>query len=304
MGFSNASHALPPPRPLSISNPPAAWIDSNDDGYIDADELAAVAAAVGSLGGDGGSPMGEAGVHDFYVTLLEHAQVSVDCAGEDDPCPDPEKSVAEAKALPSPPAKTLDFASFVRLMTSKAVTEYKTPEKELMPAFEALDIDGDGVITREEMIKTMEVVGSNLPSTDGGESWAQKAEMAFDAMDRDKSGTLDCAFRGRIERTRARRACPFPPCALTAHVHVLSLPWLAQMRSLWPCSRACALRPPRLSSCERLKSEVEGTSTDARLVRQSSHREFEREVAFGGRRSEVFGGRVRIVCTATRLRGA
>jgi hypothetical protein len=220
-----------------------------------------VAAAVGSLGGDGGSPMGEAGVHDFYVTLLEHAQVSVDCAGEDDPCPDPEKSVAEAEALPSPPAKTLDFASFVRLMTSKAVTEYKTPEKELMPAFEALDIDGDGVITREEMIKTMEVVGSNLPSTDGGESWAQKAEMAFDAMDRDKSGTLDCAFRGRIERTRARRACPFPPCALTAHVHVLSLPWLAQMRSLWPCSRACALRPPRLSSCERLKSEVEGTST-------------------------------------------
>ena len=162
----------------------------------DADELAAVAAAVGSMVGsmsDGGSSeaMGESGIHDFYVTLLDHAQASIECAADPEACPDPEDLVAEAARLPSPPAKRLDFASFVRLMTSKAVSEYKTPEKELLPAFEALDANGDGVITREEMLQAMEVVGRNLPNLPG-ESFAQKAATAFDALDRDKSGALDC----------------------------------------------------------------------------------------------------------------
>lgn len=168
-----------------------AWIDRNDDGFIDADELAAVAAAVGSMS-DGGSSdaMGESGIHDFYVTLLDHAQASIECAADPEACPDPEDLVAEAGRLPSPPAKRLDFASFARLMTSKAVSEYKTPEKELLPAFEALDANGDGVITREEMLQAMEVVGRNLPNLPR-ESFAQKAATAFDALDRDKSGELD-----------------------------------------------------------------------------------------------------------------
>ena len=172
-----------------------AWMDANDDGYIDADELKAVAAAVGSWwttcrrGGQGGE-----GIHDFYVTLLEHAQASVECANDPAACLEPDEQTASATPMPLPVAKTLDFASFVRLMTSKAVTEYKTPEKELQPAFAALDMNDDGFITRDEMLKAMEAVGRHLPSDAGAEgepSWAQRAATAFDALDRDKSGSLD-----------------------------------------------------------------------------------------------------------------
>ena len=41
-----------------------------------------------------------------------------------------------APALPEGAA--LDFASFVRLMTSKAVSEFQKPDQELLPIFEAL----------------------------------------------------------------------------------------------------------------------------------------------------------------------
>lgn len=175
-----------------------AWMDANDDGYIDADELKAVAAAVGSLGGGFGMPEGEGlggeGIHDFYVTLLEHAQASVECANDPAACLEPDEQAASASPMPLPVAKTLDFASFVRLMTSKAVTEYKTPEKELQPAFAALDMNDDGFITRDEMLKAMEAVGRHLPNDAGAEgepSWTQRAATAFDALDRDKSGSLD-----------------------------------------------------------------------------------------------------------------
>jgi Ca2+-binding EF-hand superfamily protein len=84
----------------------------------------------------------------------------------------------------------LDFASFVRLMTSKAVSEFQQPDRELLPAFKALDANGDGVITREEMRQAMACIARNLPIGDA-ESWAQRADEAFEALDRDKSGKLD-----------------------------------------------------------------------------------------------------------------
>ncbi|EOD10136.1 hypothetical protein EMIHUDRAFT_257817 [Emiliania huxleyi CCMP1516] len=68
-------------------------------------------------------------------------------------------------------------------MSSKAA-----PEAELRPAFAALDVNGGG-----GMLRAMECVGRNLPA--GGsrdeESLARKAAVAFDALDVDKSGTLD-----------------------------------------------------------------------------------------------------------------
>ena len=48
----------------------------------------------------------------------------------------------------------LDFASFAKLMTCKAVSEFRTPEEELRGAFAALDENSDGVITREEPPRT------------------------------------------------------------------------------------------------------------------------------------------------------
>ena len=162
-----------------------AWMDANDDGYIDADELAAVALAVGTDGGLGTADS-SVDVGEFYTTLLDHAAASVMALGED-PGGGAADEVEDYKTCGIEPC-ALDFASFVRLMTSKAVTEWKTPEKELQPAFTALDTNNDGVITKEEMLKAMECVGNNLPPP--ASEWAQEAELAFDAIDVDKSGSL------------------------------------------------------------------------------------------------------------------
>ena len=97
-------------------------VDRNGDGRIDASELTAVAAAVGGMGGDMGGGEGGGGggdgVDDFYVTLLEHARTSF--AGE------AEEGEAEGEAGEAEAGSgSLDFATFVRLMSSKAVSEYK-----------------------------------------------------------------------------------------------------------------------------------------------------------------------------------
>eukprot|EP00966_Prymnesium_polylepis_P178875 4141747-Prymnesium_polylepis.1 len=69
-------------------------------------------------------------------------------------------------------------------MTSKAVHDFDKPDSELLPAFEAMDADGDGVLTREEVLSAME----RLP----GDTRARaQFDQFFDALDVDKSGTLD-----------------------------------------------------------------------------------------------------------------
>ena len=78
----------------------------------------------------------------------------------------------------------LDKESFVRLLSAKAVADFDKPDQALLPAFEALDVDGDGVLTRDEVLKAM----LRLP---GGEELVRESEQAFDALDVDKSGTLD-----------------------------------------------------------------------------------------------------------------
>jgi Ca2+-binding EF-hand superfamily protein len=62
---------------------------------------------------------------------------------------------------------SVDLATFVNLMTSKAVAEYTRPERELLPAFEAIDLDGDGLVSREEMVATIERFCTSLPDADG-----------------------------------------------------------------------------------------------------------------------------------------
>jgi thioredoxin 1 len=171
-----------------------AWMDTNDDGYIDADELEAVAAAVGTMAPSAHDAAGEGDatvdLHEFYVTLLGQATALLQ---EESPLEDPEEAPAlsGARVAPAlPEGAALDFASFVRLMTSKAVSEFQKPDQELLPIFEALDANGDGVITREEMRQAMACVARNLPIGDA-EAWARRADDAFEALDRDKSGKLD-----------------------------------------------------------------------------------------------------------------
>jgi len=90
---------------------------------------------------------------------------------------------------------SLDFASFTRLMTSKAVSEFREPDAELKPAFAALDKDGNGEVDREELLAAMQCVCRNLPF-DAQRSaceadFVEQVSEAFDALDVDGSGTLD-----------------------------------------------------------------------------------------------------------------
>jgi len=63
--------------------------------------------------------------------------------------------------------ESVDLGTFVRLMTTKAVGDYTAPERELMPAFEAIDADGDGSITQEELLAAIQRLCGALPDADG-----------------------------------------------------------------------------------------------------------------------------------------
>jgi len=69
-------------------------------------------------------------------------------------------------------------------MTAKAVSDYTAPERELLPAFEALDVDGDGTISQDELLTTIENFCSSLPEAEGCELEQRSLALrrAFDAF--------------------------------------------------------------------------------------------------------------------------
>jgi len=141
-------------------------LDANNDGVLDAEEIASIAAAVGPLGGGVSSPA-----------------ALITCACTDDA--DTQELDADAEAHNCP----LTREAFVSVMISKAASEFNTPDKELLPAFRAIDTDGDGEISREEMLAAVERLSSlNLPV---GGDMTSSVNAAFDALDVDKSGSLD-----------------------------------------------------------------------------------------------------------------
>ena len=56
-----------------------------------------------------------------------------------------------------------------------------------------MDVNGDGVVSREEVLGAMDSVVRYLPDPDesAGRDWAQEVLVAFDVIDRDQSGTID-----------------------------------------------------------------------------------------------------------------
>jgi len=125
------------------------WIDGDGDGKLRLDELEAAAQALG------GSQADTAG------RLLDRIR-------------------EQAAAAPL----GVDLATFVNLMTAKAVSDYTAPERELLPAFEALDVDGDGTISQDELLTTIENFCSSLPETEGCELEQRSLALrrAFDAF--------------------------------------------------------------------------------------------------------------------------
>jgi len=150
------------------------WVDANSDGVINAEELAAVAAAVGS-GVGGAAPSGG-----FFDALLQHAQEAAYT----------QEAASVGEWVVARPG-TLDFEAFVRIMTSKTVTEWKVPECELKPVFSTLDANQDGSISKEELMAAMHGVWANLAHTGAGAFTAKNVEDAFDAADRSKAGVID-----------------------------------------------------------------------------------------------------------------
>ena len=105
-------------------------------------------------------------------------------------------AAAQAKAeAPEGAEAVLDFGAFVRLMTSQAVAELSTPAGQglLQQAFEALDTNGDGTVSLDEMLKAVGDVCLLLPAEEQQRACvdASLVEEAFDAFDADESGAID-----------------------------------------------------------------------------------------------------------------
>ena len=77
------------------------------------------------------------------------------------------------------------------LVVVVVVTRPPSLSSQLKPAFEALDTNQDGVISRAEFRAAMDSVRDNLASVGAGSVSAADLEAAFDAADRDKTGSID-----------------------------------------------------------------------------------------------------------------
>jgi len=148
------------------------WIDKDGSATIDADEIAAATAALRP-----GSQSTEEEVAASQALLDRIATASV---GE------------AAPGLPATSGSSLDFASFVRVMTTYEVSNFASPN-ELLPAFTALDVDEGGTITVDELIGAVENVCKVMPSPDmdGACDQTELLERTFDAFDLDGSGEID-----------------------------------------------------------------------------------------------------------------
>lgn len=144
------------------------WLDKDSSQSLDAEELATATAAL---------RLDEVSEEDLrkFDRLLE--RIAAARAGEG-----------------GAPSKALDFGAFVSIMVQHELNNFASPE-ELLPAFKAIDHDGGGSITMDEMMNAVSSLCRAMPAN--SESLAQVCEnlellsTTFDAFDFDHSGALD-----------------------------------------------------------------------------------------------------------------
>eukprot|EP00316_Scyphosphaera_apsteinii_P015615 CAMPEP_0119329642 /NCGR_PEP_ID=MMETSP1333-20130426/76335_1 /TAXON_ID=418940 /ORGANISM="Scyphosphaera apsteinii, Strain RCC1455" /LENGTH=393 /DNA_ID=CAMNT_0007338809 /DNA_START=8 /DNA_END=1189 /DNA_ORIENTATION=+ len=136
------------------------WLDEDGSGTLDADELEKAITAIGKQDDSELDP----------ASLIE--RIVIASGGRE--------------------AVSIDLDVFVRIMTCKAVQEFGSPQKELLPIFKAIDVDGSGTISKDEMLGALENLFEALPDPAYKQVVSSVSlPAAFDAFDYDSSGEMD-----------------------------------------------------------------------------------------------------------------
>ena len=91
-------------------------------------------------------------------------------------------------------AVAIDKETFVGSVTSREVAQFGTPGDEFQAAFGGMDKDGDGTISKEELVGSVTRFCSLMSATcdeEDEDEFPQRLAEAFDAFDTDQSGELD-----------------------------------------------------------------------------------------------------------------
>lgn len=85
----------------------------------------------------------------------------------------------------------IDFQEFVRVMTSKIEREQRQGEEDMIKAFEAFDMDGNGFISAEELKHGMYSAGFKLTN--------DELTCMINRADTNGDGQID--FRGKLQQS-------------------------------------------------------------------------------------------------------
>ena len=91
-------------------------------------------------------------------------------------------------------AVAIDKETFVGSVTSREVAQFGTPSDEFQAAFGGMDKDGDGTISKEELVGSVTRFCSLMSAScdeEDEDEFPQRLAEAFDAFDTDQSGELD-----------------------------------------------------------------------------------------------------------------